>query len=329
VTSFGYRAAMSLPFMPLFAALLAVAACAQAPDVPIHTDAGATTPDPVEAKLTAAAEKLRASGDLLGIPALREQMARPTCELTLPKPRDVALTGPQVWRAARAAFVTIGFHYKCTQCDEWHLDTGGGYAIAANGIVATCRHVIAPNDEEMREGFLFCADDAGNVYPVREVLACDEDSDTAILRTDAVQLVPLPLRTDVVPGETAYSYSEPMGTRGYFSSGIVNRFAYEPIENRPQARIVMNVSTDWAPGSSGAAVMDAFGNAIGHACAISTHGEEIEASEDEKAEDGAAPPSHGQETYMVLHMAVRAADVLARIRPKAAAPQAVPAEAKH
>jgi len=305
----------SLSISTLFALSLSIAACAQAPDVPIHTDAGLTSPDPVEAKLTAAAEKLRATGDLLGIPALREQLARKTCELVLPKPRDAALSGPKVWQTARAAFVTIGFHYKCRQCDEWHLDTGCGYAIAAGGIVATCHHVIAPDDAEMREGFLFCADDAGNVYPVREVLACDETSDVAILRTDAVRLVPLPLRTAVLPGESAFSYSEPMGTRGYFSAGIVNRFAYEPVGDRPMARIVMNVGTDWAPGSSGAAVLDAFGNAIGHACSIATHGEEIPADEDEKAAGG-TPVPRGQETYMVLHTASRAADVLALVRPK-------------
>ena len=66
----------------------------------------------------------------------------------------------------------------------------------------------------------------------------------------------------------------------------------------------MNVSTDWAPGSSGAAVIDECCNAIGHVSEISAQGKS------EKAESKGA----GQ-TLIVFHNAVCADDVLSLVRP--------------
>ena len=88
-----------------------------------------------------------------------------------------------------------------------------------------------------------------------------------------------------------------------FTSGILNRFVRERVEGTDRRRVMMDVSVEWAPGSSGAAVLDEFGNAIGQVNAISTHDELLEPD----APD--APPR--SVTYMVMHHAVRAADLLA------------------
>jgi hypothetical protein len=54
---------------------------------------------------------------------------------------------------------------------------------------------------------------------------------------------------------------------------VVNRFYWYGRPGKAGAaeewdRLRLNVSTDWAPGSSGAAVLDACGNAIGHVTSI-------------------------------------------------------------
>lgn len=290
----------------LFVLPLVVGLCrAQAPDVPIYTDPDHEGNSEEDGPLLAAAGKLKEQTKLLDMAEVRRQLTRKPCRLTLPTPKSERLDGAQVCRTARAAYVRVGYYHLCKTCDQWHVTLAGGYVIAAHGIVATCHHVVAPDDEEMKEGYLVCADDRGQVYPVREVLTCDATNDVAILRTDATSLPALPLRVEVHPGEPAYLFSDPMAARGYFSAGVVNRFAREVAEDGVSRRVVMNVSTDWAPGSSGAAVLDERGNAIGHVSTISTLDDDAE--------------SEPMGTFMVLRRAVRAADVLALIEKPAPA----------
>jgi S1-C subfamily serine protease len=301
--------------------LLAAVVRAQAPGVPIYEVPSPGEESAEERALIQALERLRAQGGLLDFAASAAQLDRRTCELTLPQPVAKPLAGPELWRLARASYVRVGFYYQCKNCDQWHLNLAGGYAIAAGGIVATCHHVIVPDEHEMKAGFLICADEAGRVHIVHEVLACDPDTDVAILRTGA-ELPPLPLRTAVVPGEKVFLFSDPMGTRGFFSDGIVNRFASEPVEGKATRRVVVDVSTDWAPGSSGAAVIDECGNVIGHVSTISTHDDF-----DDEPDAGAAPSPvepdvpPGRSTLMAMHHATRAHDVLALVRTP---PPAVP-----
>ena len=73
----------------------------------------------------------------------------------------------------------------------------------------------------------------------------------------------------------------------------------------------MNVSTDWGPGSSGAAVLDAAGNVIGHVTTIRP-----------LFDQGAAPADagHPEDRFagaplMTLHDAIPAKSVLKLLRP--------------
>jgi hypothetical protein len=289
---------------------------AQAPGVPIYDEPQEDGITAEDVALLQRAAALRAEGRLLALPAIQAQSKRSSCNLELPAPKKLPLDGVAVWRVARGAYVRIGYYYLCGECDDWHLDFAGGYAIAAGGVVATAQHVIDPSDRGIKEGYLVCVDEQGVMHPVEEILASNPLTDVAIVRTAAVGLLPLSLRVDVFPGEPAYVYSDPMHTRGFFSAGIVNRFVREHVQGSKSTRIVMNVSTEWAPGSSGAAVLDAFGNAIGHVAAIATHGDEDELPPG-PAEDGQSSSARWQ-TFMVLHYATRAHDLLALVKPKEA-----------
>jgi S1-C subfamily serine protease len=159
----------------------------------------------------------------------------------------------------------------------------------------------------MEEGYLIAATADGRLLPVTEILAASQRTDTCIVRVEADErFEPLPLNPRVSPGDEAWCFSDPAGKEGYFTQGIVNRFFRHqgPDEDAP---IRMNVSTDWAPGSSGAAVIDACGNAIGHVSRISARG-----SNNIHDADEADEPT---ETLIVFHSAVRAADVLALVKP--------------
>lgn len=291
-------------FAPLLAALSAVV-LAQAPGVPIVRDDGKTPAD-----FVAAAKKLKEAGKLLSMETAKEQLSRVTCELKLPALESRVLPGGDLWERARAAHVRIGYLYLCNKCTNLHLNLAGGYAISEDGAVATCFHVIEPKD--MKQGHLVAATESGGVMPVIEILAANRANDVAIVRVKSDKpLKPLPLNTNVRPGDEASCYSDPFGRSSYFSKGIVNRFFQRPSSNAsPAVSIRVNVSTDWAPGSSGSAVLDSFGNAIGHVSEISAHGSPAPAN----------PSSTGgpksSQTYIIFHDAARAADVLALVKPK-------------
>jgi hypothetical protein len=88
---------------------------------------------------------------------------------------------------------------------------------------------------------------------------------------------------------------------------MVNRF-FE-LRRRGKATPRMDVSTDWAPGSSGAAVLDQCGNAIGHVSEISSAGSRSRSTNQ---------TSRATSTMITFHYAARAADVLTLVKPAAA-----------
>ena len=201
----------------------------------------------------------------------------------------------------------------------------------------------------MREGYLMAVDEDDHVIPVLELLAINRATDTAILRLKTDQLQPLPLSTDVVPGDTAVCFSDPLDRRGVYSTGIVERFmkrrflqkneltkAERKHPDTVESPVWVQVSTEWAQGSSGSAVLDRFGNAIGHVSEIQTMLDDsapgpIEEDEEPgdrppvKAEDKpkleAKPDAKPEElpeapgTVIVFHDAIAASTVKAMIKP--------------
>jgi hypothetical protein len=227
-------------------------------------------------QLVARAEQLHAAGKLMDIEQITKALASPTPEpLDLIGPSAEALPPREIATRARQALLRIGWFHKCRRCDKWHINLANAYAITAEGAVVTCYHVAEPNAKTMREGYLIALDSRGNVLPVTAVLAADKQADTAILRVESTELAPLALNHRTAPGDPVYLFSDPKGVAGYFSTGIINRFHWragakpsDPQSPEAARDIRMHVSTDWAPGSSGAPVLDAAANVVGHVSTI-------------------------------------------------------------
>lgn len=193
--------------------------------------------------------------------------------IDLPAVKQAPISCEEVAEVARAANLRVGYCYLCENCDDWHLGLAGGYAIAPD-VVATCDHVI-DSSIKMREGYLIVADQDGNAYPVTSVIARSAAMDAALIRVDGADFKPLALNGAVRQGASAFCYSSPLGQLGYFSEGIVNRFYWDrPYQGGDKnfldvaRHLRVNFSTDWAPGSSGSAVLDQAGNVIGHVSQI-------------------------------------------------------------
>ena len=303
--------------------LLRASLRAQAPAVPIES----TEPLMLDESLLEKARVLREGGKLMTKEKVAELLKNPIpASLTLPEPNTKPLAGREVAERARKAYMRLGWYYLCPRCEHWHLDLAGAYAISRDG-VATCHHVVAP-EREMREGYLIAVDHSGAVLPVTGILAKSQTMDAAILRIEGGELSPVPLNDQVAPGDAAFCFSDPLGQLGYLSRGIVNRFYRK---SRPQAApgsldelkgLRVNVSTDWAPGSSGAAVLDECGNAIGHVSTISPLAEEDgkPAPPASGAKRGKAKPGQPASsrfngaTLITLHEAVPARSVMALAR---------------
>ena len=288
-----------------------LAAAAQAPEVPVYRQG--RQEGQYEAQIQTAARELFAKSNAVGLAVVNEQLKRSACQLQLPSPKTAKLATRELWLLAHTAHFRVGWVFLCNKCNDWHVNLAGGYALTTNGALATCYHVVQP-ESRMKEGCLIAADENGKVWPVTEVLAANRYSDACIVRLGGAKCSPLSLSTNVYPGDPAFCYSDPLDHRGFFSAGIVNRFyqfpgrrSFSAAPSAAYAPTRIDLSTDWAPGSSGSAVLDQCGNAIGH---VST----IAAINETDSSDTQTSPLRAGATMIVFHEAVSARDVLRLIK---------------
>ncbi len=295
-------------------------AMAQAPGVPVYAEGRGARPN---AALMAQAKKLHEASALLSMTKVLEQSKQASCTLALPAAETKALAPRERWQRARLSHIRVGTYFLCSKCDKWHLDLAGGYAITADGAVATCAHVIAP-PPDMKAGWLVAATEDDVLLPVTEILACNAGTDCAIIRVKSDQpLTPLPLGLDVSPGDPVWCFSDPSGKRGYFSEGIVSRFVKRPFLRKKETAdlpegaevpkpVWLETTLDWAPGSSGSALMDQFGNCVGHVSEIQTVLEDPLPVRKKKSEANSSSQQLG--TQIVFHQAIGAVEVRALVK---------------
>ena len=223
-----------------------------------------TPPSPLVSRV----QKLASEGRLISAEVFLSQLSHPVAtRVELASPASTPLRGREIAKRAAAAHVRVGWVYQCTKCNRWHTNLAGGYAIAPD-VVVTARHVVAP-PAAMKPAAAFPVVVRGEneVMNIDAVIVANETADTAILRVSANDLTPLTLSHDVQVGDTAYCFSDPRDVLGHFSSGLVNRLHSPASQSSPLLQR-MDVSADWAPGSSGSAILDEYGNVIGHVARI-------------------------------------------------------------
>ncbi len=273
------------------------------PPVVAKSATPAASPLPPDPLLEIAAKAVK-SGKFLDHLKAKAQLKQPKPDaISLQTESTESKSSRDIARLARTGHLRAGWFYRCTKCDRMHLNLAGAYAIAPD-VVATANHVIEP-PETLKEGWLIIADEQNEVYTTTAILGADAASDSALIRVSAGGLKPLPLRADVELGEPAYCFSDPLKHRGYFSAGIVNRF-YALGESKEPTMQRMNVSTDWAQGSSGSAVLDEYGNVIGHVARISTF--------NSNPPSKTAPTQASSGTTLVMHEAIPAKAILQLVK---------------
>src|ERR1019366_3405677 len=234
-------------------------------------------------KVTEASARLLQDGKLKSLDSLRGQVRVEGFPL---KPIPLAhqkLDAPELCDRLRQSTLAVGSYYKCPDCGEWHFNSSAGFVVGEGGVICTCCHVVQAEDEGVKESYLIAADDAGRVFPVQSVLAADAESDTCFVKINAPGLKPLPLRAGVRAGERVYCLSNPGGYFFMFTQGMVarvNRKRNEVLDEHGHTNglltrpiLFLNVTAEFAPGSSGAPVVDEAGNVVAQVASIADAGE--------------------------------------------------------
>lgn len=184
------------------------------------------------------------------------------------------LSPGEIYRKVSEATVIVSSAGKCNEindqgkvCDRIHIYPASGYIISSEGIVVTNYHVangyVTKYNKDSRNAWVVMLKD-GTVLPVVELLSADKANDLAILKIDTqgLELPYLNIATkDAEIGDPVFIVSHPKGYFYSFSSGMVTD-KFSEIK-AGQYRNTMAISADFAAGSSGAAIIDQFGNVIG------------------------------------------------------------------
>ena len=234
-------------------------------------------------KVIDASARLLQDGKLKSFDSLRRQVRGGSFPVKSRALFRQKLAPPELCDRLRQSTFAIGSYYKCPDCSEWHFNSSAGFVVGEGGIICTCCHVVQAEDEGIKESYLIAADDSGRVFPVQSVLAADMESDTCLVKIEAPGLKPLPLRPGVRAGERVYCLSHPGGYFFMFTQGMVARVNLKRNEvfdehghtngvlTRPI--LFLNVTAEFAPGSSGAPIADEAGNVVGQVASIADAGE--------------------------------------------------------
>jgi S1-C subfamily serine protease len=239
-------------------------ACHQSSSEQLSANADPVTVDSMDVDDAALLKRLADEGGSLieqgrtvEAPVLIKELETDKCDLAISTQTPQAQDPATLFGTAKESVVVVAALFKCARCDNWHAAPASGFVISADGAIVTSHHVI---DSPDKKTFVVRTTD-GHVYPVVRVLAASRADDLAIIKVDAQGLKPLPLGTDPPIGASVSVISHPAARFYSFSSGVVSRYTKVRIANQPVD--ALQITADFARGSSGAPVLNAHGQVVG------------------------------------------------------------------
>ncbi|WP_443943883.1 S1 family peptidase [Pedobacter sp. AW1-32] len=143
-----------------------------------------------------------------------------------------------------------------------------GIVLSEDGVCATNYHVLKPLIEKEtpildKDSLTLVANSNGDVFPIEEILSFNKEGDIALFKINTLktQLKPIPLGLEALVGAKIFAYTNPYGYLYYFSTGIVARNHAKKQNDAFGNR--MEITADYAKGSSGGPIIDEYGNLVG------------------------------------------------------------------
>lgn len=209
----------------------------------------------------------KAGGIPTGSATLKQLHREGTGPIALPATPDPAVTTTKpaaaIYDHARRATLILGHLYLCGKCDKYHANLAGGVLISSDGLALTNYHVL-----DTREGIVFGAMTVdGRVFAIDEVLAASKKDDIALIRLrNAADLPHVTVRETVGTGDEVFVFSHPDGFFHTFTKGYLSRKYLTPQGKVPR----LQITADFAKGSSGAGIFNVTGELVGLATATNS-----------------------------------------------------------
>lgn len=188
--------------------------------------------------------------------------------IQLPAAVGEYMPAEEMYEMRAPGVLMVGRYYDCGNCPMMHT------AITATAAVLTEDGICVTNDHVM-EGLLggrstgdvdsvaFVGTIDGKVYPILEILSYSKVGDIAIFKVDTRgdKLTPIPLGNSLRPGTPVRAITHPSGNLYYYSDGVVARNTINSVRGNMSKR--MEITADYAVGSSGGPIFDQSGNLVG------------------------------------------------------------------
>jgi serine protease Do len=232
---------------------------AEAPRPDAAAKAGVIDDTKIIRSLESQAAHLMDGGQTTPMADLISQLKRTRYDLPLAKPSGKALAADELYERSRKSVLVMGGGFKCEKCSRNHISPATGFVLSESGAVVTNYHVV--NNPKNLTLVAMTAD--GAVHPVKSVLAASAAYDVAILQLDASGLVPLAIGPRAAVGSDVFVISHPDRRFYTFSKGIVAR--YGTLVREKQRVPMLQITADYARGSSGGPVLNGAGEVVGMA----------------------------------------------------------------
>ena len=146
--------------------------------------------------------------------------------------------------------------------------------LSENGVCVTNYHVLRELIDttvrlDVRDSLLFVSTWEGKVYLIKRVLSYSKAADVALFEVDTrgERLRPMPVGEDLAVGTKVLTLTNPIGYPWTLTDGVVSR-TVEEVEGNPFSRR-LEITADFAKGSSGGAILDERGNLVAMVSRIS------------------------------------------------------------
>lgn len=217
-----------------------------------------------------------------GVSALRNNVrstmpAAIAKDLQLPQPSAVSLQPQELYKQRLESTLIFGKAGLCNDCPDLHVVfIATATPVTDDGVCLVNYHMVHPfasrsAHTNQGDSIYFVADRDGQCYPLTAVLAYSTDDDAAVIKVDTRgnKLNAIPLGTPAEVGQHVNIISHPKQMFYTYTQGYVTRNAVYNFPNQPVIDM-MEISADFAEGSSGGPVMDDCGNLIGMVRATTT-----------------------------------------------------------
>ncbi len=187
------------------------------------------------------------------------QLERRSCALELPLPGTLSMTPADIYRRRIDCVVVVGVFYHCASknCQRLHSSLSSGVVIHETGVLLTNYHVVEIEQPRFLAMAAMTVD--GRVFMVDEVLSADPVHDVAAIKLRGITgLSAAPVFRDEPVGQPVTLITHPRNHFYSLTSGHVSRYSMGERTN-----VVMNITADYAVGSSGGAIFNDRGDVVG------------------------------------------------------------------